>query len=249
MLNTEQVVFCLIELKKLDFWKRAVEAISAFIPEGNFRFSEKGIYFKALDPSQIVLVDYFVDKKVFDKYDIEPNFVGIDLVEFNKIMQRAMPMDKLSMDISDAELKLKLESDLKRNFRLPLIDVSEGEIKTPETKYDADVIVSSMHFKELLRDAALFGSSVVLKISGGKFIVEARGSQGAMDSETLGKIAKVNSKKDVTCKFSLNFLQNIIREADNDKTIKIELKNDGAMRVEYAIGESTIVFYLAHMIL
>jgi proliferating cell nuclear antigen len=239
----------MIELSKVEFWKRAIEAISSFIPEGNFRFSDKGIYFKAIDPSQIVLVDYFVEKKLFDKYNIEPNFVGIDLVEFNKLMQRVMPSDKLLMDVSDAEMKIKLESDLKRNFKLPLIDVSEDEIKIPDIKYESKVEISAFSLKELLRDATLFGSSVVLKIKDGKFIVEARGSQGTMESEALNKVAKVETKKDVTAKFSLNFLQNIVKEADNEKIIKIELKSDAAMKVSFKIGDSDIVFYLAHMIL
>lgn len=239
----------MIELSKVEFWKRSIEAISSFIPEGNFRFSDKGIFFKAIDPSQIVLVDYFIDKKLFDKYDIEPNFVGIDLVEFNKLMQRAMPSDKLLLDVSDAEMKVRLESDLKRNFKLPLIDVSEEEIKVPDIKYEAKIEISAFSLKELLRDAALFGSSVVLKIKDEKFIVEARGSQGTMESEALGKVAKVETKKDVTAKFSLNFLQNIIKEADNEKVIKIELKTDAAMKVTFKIGESEITFYLAHMIL
>ena len=239
----------MIELSKVEFWKRAIEAISSFIPEGNFRFSDKGIYFKAIDPSQIVLVDYFVEKKLFDKYDVEPNFVGIDLVEFNKLMQRAMPADKLSMGVSDAEMKVKLESDLKRNFKLPLIDVSEDEIKVPDIKYEAKVEISAYSLKELLRDATLFGSSVVLKIKDGKFVVEARGSQGTMESEAMEKVAKVVTKKDVTAKFSLNFLQNIVKEADNEKIVTIELKSDAAMRVSFQVGNSDIVFYLAHMIL
>jgi len=122
----------LIELKQVEFWKRSIEAIASFIPEGNFRFSDKGVFFKAIDPSQVVLVDYFVDRKFFDKYIVEPNFVGVDLVEFNKIMQRSLPHDRLFLDVSDAEMKIRFESDMKRNFRLPLIDVSEEEIKTPE---------------------------------------------------------------------------------------------------------------------
>jgi len=227
----------MIELSKVEFWKRSIEAISSFIPEGNFRFSDKGIFFKAIDPSQIVLVDYFIDKKLFDKYDIEPNFVGIDLVEFNKLMQRAMPSDKLLLDVSDAEMKVRLESDLKRNFKLPLIDVSEEEIKVPDIKYEAKVEISAFSLKELF--ARTMDS----------FIVEARGSQGTMESEALGKVAKVETKKDVTAKFSLNFLQNIIKEADNEKLIKIELKTDAAMKVTFKIGESEITFYLAHMIL
>ena len=91
----------MIELKNIGFFKDALEAISFFIPEGNFRFSDNGIYFKALDPSQVLLVDYFIDKKLFDKYNIEPSFVGIDLAELNKILQRASPKDKLSLDLTD----------------------------------------------------------------------------------------------------------------------------------------------------
>ena len=91
----------MIESRQSDFFRSAVESISSFVPEGNFRFSDKGVFFKSIDPSQVVLVDFFVDKKYFDKYAIEPNFVGVDLVELNKILQRALPSDKLILSISD----------------------------------------------------------------------------------------------------------------------------------------------------
>jgi proliferating cell nuclear antigen len=238
----------MIELKKVDFFRTALEAISAFIPEGNFRFSDKGIFFKAIDPSQVVLVDYFIDKKLFDVYDVEPNFVGVDLVELNKIIQRTMPKDKMLLDVLDAELKIKFESELKRSFRLPLIDINEEEAKTPEIEYETKIVIGSVSLKEMLRDAALFGSSVVLKVKDKNFSVEARGSQGTMDSEAQA-VSEVKSIKDVTAKFSLNFLQNIVKEADSSKKITIELRSDSPMRISYNIGESNIQFYLAHMIL
>ena len=119
----------MIELKKVSFLKDAIEALSSFVPEGNFRFADKGIFFRAIDPSQVVLVDYFIEKSLFDKYSIEPSFVGVDLVELNKILQRAFAQDKMILDLTDAELKIKFESELKRSFNLPLIDVSEEEAK------------------------------------------------------------------------------------------------------------------------
>ena len=238
----------MIELKQVDFWKRSIEAISSFIPEGNFRFSDKGVFFKAIDPSQVVLVDYFIDKKYFDKYVVEPNFVGVDLVEFNKIMQRSLPHDKLFLDVSDAEMKIRFESDMKRNFRLPLIDFSEEEVKIPEVVYEAKVDINATSLKEMLKDASLFGSSIILKIAEGKFFVEARGSQGTMDSEA-SKATQVLAKKDVTAKFSLNFFHNIVKEAENEKIVSIELKSDAPMKVSFMIGQSRITFYLAHMIL
>lgn len=238
----------MIELKEGAFFKSAVESISSFIPEGNFRFSDKGISFRAIDPSQVVLVDYFVDKKHFDKYVIEPSFVGVDIVELNKILQRAMPQDKLLLDVSDSEMKLKFESDLRRSFRLPLIDVSDDEVKVPAIEYEAKVEVNSGAFREVLKDASLFGSSIVLKIFDGKFFVETKGAPGVMESEAT-KVSHVFAKKDVTAKFSLNFLHNIVKQADSSKPVVIELRNDAAMRVSYNVGPGKIVFYLAHMIL
>ena len=231
----------MIELKQIDFFKRAVESISSFIPEGNFRFTDKGIFLKAIDPSQVVLVDYFVDKKCFDRYSIEPNYIGVDIIELNRILQRLLPDDKLSIDVSDAELKLKFESEMKRFFRLPLIDVSGEEPKTPAIEYDAKIEIGASSMKEVLKDASLFGSSIVLKVIDGKFFVEAKGSQGVMEAEAT-KVSHISSKTEITAKYSLNFFQNIVKQADNEKLITIELKNDSAMRVTYSIGPSKIIF-------
>jgi proliferating cell nuclear antigen len=238
----------MIELRNVGFFKDALEAISAFIPEGNFRFTDDGIYFKAIDPSQVLLVDYFISKKLFDKYDVEPNFVGVDITEFNKILQRAMPKDRLSIELTDSELKIKLESDLKRSFKLPLIDVNEEEAKTPSVDYDTKIVIGSTSLKEMLRDAALFGSSVVLKVKTGKFYVEAKGSSGVMETEAT-RVSKIESENEVNAKFSLSFFQNIVRSVDAAEKVTIGLKNDSPMKIIYKLGESKIELYLAHMIL
>ncbi len=239
-----------IELKKVEQLQKAIGAISAFIAEGNFRFNEHGISFKAIDPSQIVLVSYFIEKKCFDKFDIEPTFIGVDLGELNKIMQRILSNDKLSMDVTDSELLVKLDGELNRSFHLPLLDVAEEEINLPFPKFDATLNLNARILKEALKDASLFGSSVVLRIKGGELIIEARGSRGNL--KTIVKESKSVSIKancDVTSKYSLNFLQNILKEADADKKILVEIKSDAPMRISYPIGEGQIVFHLAHMIL
>mgnify|MGYP005837317373 CR=1 FL=1 len=238
----------MIELRQPTFFKSAVESISSFIPEGNFRFSDKGIYFRAIDPSQVVLVDYFVDKKYFDKYVVEPNFVGLDLVELNKILARSLPNDKLLIDVGDSDLKIKFESDLRRSFKLPLIDVSADEAKLPSIDYEAKIEINSQHLKELLKDASLFSTSVVFRASDGKFFVEAKGTGGVLESEAT-RVSKVFVKKEIVSKFSLNFLQNIVRHAESDKQIMLELKNDSAMHISYFLGPAKISYYLAHMIL
>ncbi len=240
----------MIELRDVDFWRKSVSAISSFISEGNFRFNDKGVFFKATDPSQIVLVDYFIDRKVFDKYEVEPTFVGVDVVELSKILDRALPGDRLLMDLSDAELLLTLEGQFSRAFRLPLIDVSDEEVKMPEHRYDAQVTLPAKMLREILKDATLFGSSVVLRVKNGAFLIEARGSHGALNTKSReSKKITVKAGKDVVSKYSLNFLMNIVKEAEPEAPVLLEFKTDAPARVSYDIGASKIQFYLAHMLL
>ena len=240
----------MIELKNAEFWKRSMEALSLFISEGNFRFSDTGVYFKAMDPSQIVLINYGIEKNVFDKYDLEPTFVGIDLVEFSRIMARAQPRDKLMMNLTDSEIHIKLKGELNRAFKLPLLDLSDEEVNLPSTNYDVKVQLHGRILKEALKDASLFSSSVLLQVKDKDFRIEAKGTSGSLaasSKETKG--VTVTGEKDVTAKFSLNFLQNIVKEAPPEKEILLELKSDSPMKVSYKIGNSPIEYYLAHMVL
>ena len=240
----------MIELKNPEHWQKAVESIAGFISEGNFRFSTNGISFQAMDPSQVVLVDYRLDKKHFAQYDVEPNLVGLDISEFSKILSRGFDQDTLTMDLTDASLNLVFEGDLSRSFQLPLIDVSDEELRFPNPNYDVSVEINARILKETLKDASLFGSSVVFSVKDKHFLIEAKGNPGILKSSVRDpKHVSVNAKKDVTCKFSLGFLQSIVKAAAPDSKIVLEIKEDSAMKVSYSIGPTKISFYLAHMIL
>ncbi|MFH1587982.1 MAG: hypothetical protein ABIA76_01430 [Candidatus Diapherotrites archaeon] len=239
----------MIELSNIESFKKSIEAISSFISEGNFRFSFDGLKFKATDPSQIVLVDFHMKKELFEKYDIEPTLVGIDFNGLNKIMARTNPSDKMKIDLTENEMLIELDNEVKRSFKLPLLDLSEEEVKLPNYSFDATVKINARLIKEALKDAALFSSTVVLKVEKNKFFVEAKGSSGTLLATTKSKGISIEAKQDVTSKYSLNFLQNIVKEADNESEIILELKSDTALKASYAIGKTRIEFFLAHMIL
>ncbi len=240
----------MIKLSKVEPWQTAIRAISNFISEGNFRFNDRGVSFKAIDPSQIVLVNYHAEKSFFDKFDVEPSLIGIDLDELNKVMRRALPHDTLEMDINDSHLLINLRGQLDRSFRLSLIDVSEEEAEIPEQEFDAVVEFNARVLQEALKDASLFGSSVVFRVEKGKLSIEARGSQGTLRTEAKqAELVKVKAKKDITSKYSLNFLENIVKEAHPDSKVKLEFKNEAPMRISYDIHDTKIQFHLAHMIL
>ncbi len=240
----------MIELKDIEAFKKSISAISGFIPEGNLRFNDSGIHFRGIDPSQVVLVDFIMAKDAFKKFAVEPVFVGVDLVELNKILSRVQPSESLQIDLSDSELKLVVAGEFEKSFAMPLIDVSGEEAQLPKLKFEAEVDINARVLREALKDASIFGSLVVFRVKKNSFVVEAKGSHGTMSSVSReSKSIKVSSSKDVTAKFSLNFLQNIVREVDPESKIFLELKNDSPVKISFDIGSNHFEFFLAHMIL
>jgi len=240
----------MIRITKVQPFQSAIRAIANFISEGNFRFNEKGLSFKAIDPSQIVLVSYEAKKEFFERFDVEPSLIGIDIDELNKVVRRASINDAIELELEDSYLKMTIIGSLERTFRLPLIDVLEEEPEVPEQDYDATIEIEAKLLQEALKDASLFESSVVFRVENARLFIEARGSQGMLRTEAKQHdIVKVNAKADVVGKYSLNFLENIVREAEPSEKILLELKNEAPMRISYGIGQTKIQFHLAHMIL
>lgn len=242
----------MIETQDISSFKRTIDAIASFISEGNFRFYDKGISLRAVDPSQIVLVDCFIDKSLFSLYDIEPTFVGVDVVELARMLARSLASDKLVMNVDENEIQLSLEGDFSRKFHLPLIDVSESEkeLKLPTQSFDARVEINARLLKESLKDAQLFGSTVLVKVKDSRFEMEAKGSQGMLKTVSKpGDAISAKSTSSVASKYSLNFLSNIVKEADNESKVLLEFKSDAPMRITYSIGKTKMQYYLAHMIL
>ncbi len=240
----------MIKISRIAPFQSAIRAISNFISEGNFRFNEKGLFFRAIDPSQIVLVNYHAANDFFDEFDIEPNLIGLDIDELNKVIRRASSNDQLEMELEDSFLRITLRGSLTRNFMLPLIDVLEEEPEIPEQDYDANIEIEARVLQEALKDASLFGSSVVFRIEGSKLFIEARGSEGTLKTEaSQSELVKIKAKDNVVSKYSLNFLENIVKEAEPGERILLELKSEAPMRITYNIGPAKIQFHLAHMIL
>ncbi len=242
--------FFVIELRDVESFKKSIAAISSFIVEGNLRFNDFGVHLRGVDPSQVVLVDFSMPKEVFKKFEVEPMLVGVDLVEFNKILSRVQPGETLLLDLGEAELKLTVVGEFEKNFSLPLIESSSEDVTVPKIKFDSSVEISARVLKEVLKDASVFASLVVFSVKKNSFVVEARGSGGTMSGVSKdAKSVKVESTHDVTAKFSLTFLQNIVREVDLTEKVLLELKSDSPAKVTFAIGKNRFEFYLANMIL
>jgi proliferating cell nuclear antigen len=227
-------------------WRNSIDAIAALIDEGTFQIDESGIRLRAMDPSQIALVDFILPGKGFEKFEVQkPVSIGVDLIELSKITKRSKPEDKIEISFDGSRLKMVFRGETTRNFSLSVIEASSTPPREPKIEFTADIKITPNMIKEALKDAELVSNHVALIAEGG-LTLKADGDTGSVDIALKeDKILSLNIATPAKAVFSLDHLNNILKEADAPSVVSLNLKSDAPLRVEYTLGDAKLVYYLA----
>jgi len=236
-----------------NFFKKCVDAIVNLVDEGTFVISKDGLHLRTMDPSQIAMIDFFMPKSAFSKIEVEDKFsLGVNLADLSKILARTRGDEKLSISVDEKESKLVLDfsGHSKRHFKLPLLESSSSLPKEPKVEFDASVKLKGRAFKDVLHDAGLISSHVVLQADDSAFVVEAHGDSGDLHVETLKDSENVvdggiSVKGKSRAMFPYQYLDDMTRACPDDSAVSVNLKSDAPVKVSFEIGDAKIAYYLA----
>jgi len=232
-----------ITVEDAKFWKGCIDAVVNLIDEGILEVKDDGVSLKAMDPSQIAMVSFFVPKKAFVDYKVEDGEkLGLNFENLAKFLARAREKEKLRMFTAENRLGLDFSGETSRSFKIPLLDLSAGPQKEPKIDFDVTVKVNSALFKEILRDATLVSSHLILEASNGNFFVEAKGDAADMREAVA---AEITAKKEARATFPLQFLEDIARACPGDSSIMLHMKTNAPIKIEYSIGDANLTYFLA----
>lgn len=228
-----------------------VNAIVTLIDEGEFDIAGDGMKLRAMDPTQIALVDFFLPKAAFEKYEVkEDSKISLNLTDLSKITGRVRPGEKLTLrlDKTKSRLELVFRSKSTRKFNMPLLSLSGAVPKTPKIEFDSTIKLNGLLLKESLKDATLLSAHVVLKADGEGFTVTASGDKGDVIIEAKKDediLLEHSVKNDSRAMFPLEYLNDLLKNVEGEAVVTLNLKNDAPLRLEYPIGQGTVVYYLA----
>jgi proliferating cell nuclear antigen len=227
-------------------WKRSIDAIAALIDEGSFEFSTDSMSLKAMDPSQIAMVDFEMPKKAFKAYDVaEKQSIGIDFSELSRVMRRAHPEDTITLELKGNKLEVVYEGKTKRKFLLPLIDAT-AHPNRPKIEFDANIKVPANDIKDVLADVELVSNYVVFDASEKALVITSESESGKAEiSLPRDALLDLAVKAPSRAMFPLEYLKNMVRNTDVSTVIQIKLKKDNPLELEYPIGEGKVTYFLA----
>lgn len=232
-------------------FKQCIEAVVNLVDEGSFEINENGLHLRSMDPSQIAMVDFSMPKSGFKEFQAEGTTLSLNLVDFLKILARSRSDEQLLLTVEEREAKCVLEflsPASKRNIRLPLMDLPTSSAREPKITFDTIIKMRGGTFKEMLKDAGMLSSHVVLCAEGDKFIVEAKGDSGDLHIEsgkTAPNMAELTSSTKSRGMYPFEYLDNITKACPDDSIIEINLKTDAPVKISYAVGPAKLSYFLA----
>lgn len=239
-----------LKIDNAKYWRDCVESVVSLVDEGMFNISKEGIGLKAMDPSSISMVSFFMPAKAFSKYSVEkPAGIGLNIENLSKILSRTRDGEALVM--RDVDNKLLLEfigPGSRRRYKLQMIDVKKSVEKEPNVQFDAHVEMIGEPLKDMIKDASLISSYIAFKASKDQFAVSARGDSGELEElhEKDGSfMKKVDVQKGAEATFNLEFLENMVKSCPIGSHINIDLKSNEPMKLNYGIGDASITYFLA----
>ncbi len=127
-------------------WRYVLRGLADFIEVVSLKVHpEEGIRMKAMDPSHVMLVDFYIPKSAFEEFAIEKETVlFIHLENVSKILRRASRSDKLMIESDGTKLSIGLISKggVIRTFSMPLISSTYEEV--PELSLEFNTFAKTL---------------------------------------------------------------------------------------------------------
>ncbi len=239
-----------IKIDDARYWRNCVDSIVSLVDEGTFTIAKDGISLKAMDPSGISMVSFFIPNKAFSKYDVEkPAQIGLNLENLSKILSSSRNNEQLVM--KDAGNKFSIEfigENSRRRYKLPMIDIKKEADKEPKIEFESQIEVKSDPFREVLKDATSLSSLVGFRTEKDNFKIVAKGDAAELEEEHANNtdfVKKINVTKASSVTFNLEYLDRIVRACPSGNSIMLSLKSEEPIKIDYTIGDATVAYFLA----
>jgi len=238
------------EIEEVGLLKDSMKTISDLISEGLFQLEEDGMKLIAADPALVGLVDFKIEKDVFNEYDLdEETMVGLNIENLYSILRRANADDTITFELEDSRFHITMENSSTRNFSLPVLNLSEDDIpETDQLSFDFDAELEASVLEGAVKDAMVVSDAVTITANDAELNIKAEGDQSNAEfTITDGSEGVISMDGEpVKSMFSLDYLSKMIGGKKLADNVTFKLGDDFPMRMEFVRPEEVnLSFVLA----
>jgi len=226
------------KLSKPNLLTNSISTIAELIDEGIFKIKKSGISFIAADRAMVAVVDFHISSTAFDSYELDKEQnIGLNITNLLSVLKRAGGNDKITLELKENKLEIKIENSSKRRFIVPLLELSEEEIPPVEQlEFSNEVKVKSDVLQSGIEDAEIVADSVLLETSTNGFVMRAEGDVSRTELELeKGNKSLIGLKSDgnVKARYPLDYLKKMIKASKLSDSAILRFGQDYPMKLEF----------------
>ena len=241
----------LIEIKTVQtpVFRTLSEALKEILTDVNIIFEPSGIKIIAMDASHTVLVHLKLESINFEHYYCPTKQVmGLSMINFFKLLKTMGNNDTLTLYLEKTDINrlgIRIENGDKNsitNYKLNILDLTNENITIPPATFEYVITMPSTDFQKIIRDMNNLSETLEIK-SAGQMLIFSCSGDFAVQETTIGQthdgmsfIKKNNPDEIVQGLFELKYLVLFTKCTNLCTSIKMYLKNDYPLIIEYSVA-------------
>ena len=244
--------------------KAAFGVLKEQLTEANISITPEGIHILQMDSTHIVVVQVFLNASQFEKYICKkPIKIGIDVVNFTKVLKGVGAKDILTLFVEDREnvsdtgdnsdahphFGLRMENTEKGQVSTSYIDpldVNEEDLDEPDLNYPYNIYMPSADLQSIINTHKIMGGEIIqIRYAKDTLFFYTKGELGRLETirsktakeDTSIKVQKNTEGDDIIEIYvKLSKLVEFTKCSSLSPIATIYLRNDYPLFLEYDIG-------------
>ncbi|MCS7097450.1 MAG: proliferating cell nuclear antigen (pcna) [Candidatus Methanomethyliaceae archaeon] len=233
-------------------WRDIIESISILVDEGVFIAGPNGIRLRAMDPSRVAMVDLELPASAFESYDCKDEIpIGVNFDDMKSIMKRVKTDEKLSLEKSESEARLKIKflGKFTRTFSLPLLDIGKEELSVPKITFSTNIKLLVSALEDAIKDAEVVSDFIKIIVERDLLKIIASGDRGEVEIEITkdsGELLSIEFSEPSHALYSLAYLKKMMVATDLSDVCTLMFSTDMPLRLDFNMATGgKITYYLA----
>jgi proliferating cell nuclear antigen len=239
----------IIESGKADIFIAIFQHISKFTEHMNLIFQTDRLYVQAINSSHIVILEIYLPKEWFTKYEASNTKIGVNAALFYKVLKKREKTQNIFIHCdNDTKDTMKFhftgtdKTIFDKQFEMPLIDLDTELLEIPHIVHQAEFSLSSDKFASLVSQLKEFGDSLEFECSEEKIALCSHSSENGkmwteINIDDLEEFS-IDEGEKIRIEFALKYLHDICQYQRLTKRIEIKISTDFPMMIMYRLGDS-----------
>lgn len=223
---------------KVETLKSVFSILTPIVGEIKLVANEEGWNIKAVDPAHVAMVDLKLSSEAFEKYEIEPMELGLNVERMLEHLKGAKSDDTVHMKLDTDNRLVVFMSNL--TLKMPLVDSSGfSDPKVPNLALPVGLKLNSGELLKALKVSASISDYITFDCTEDKLVMTSSEDLSSMTLELFKdkEYEEINFEKPAKSSFSLDYFSQLMKGIGNNRDISIFLGISYPLKMEFEFAD------------